>query len=182
MSVYRATPEKISGRADLFEDLLAPTRGIDSPKIVLGWREWVALPSVSLPAVKAKIDTGARTSALHAWFVDSYREKGSARVRFGIHPLQGNTDLSIECHADVADEWPVTDSGGHREKRLIIVATLAIAGIHSEIEISLTNRDTMRFRMLLGRTAMRGRFLVDPRASYATGRALRKTYSDKQPP
>lgn len=135
----------------------------------IGWREWVSLPVLGVPHIKAKIDTGARTSALHAFSLITYREKGALMVRFRLHPLQRRTDIVAECTAPVADRRWVSDSGGHREKRVVIETPLRLAGREWPIEMTLTNRDSMQFRMLLGRTAMRGRFIVDPGSSYLLG-------------
>jgi hypothetical protein len=137
---------------------------------ILGWREWLALPELGLPYIKAKIDTGARTSALHAFSVEAFMADGVRRVRFGIHPLQKRTDVERFCEAEVADERWVTDSGGHKEKRLVIVTPVKMGDRLWPIEMTLTNRDTMGFRMLLGRTAMQGRFLVNPEISFVLGR------------
>jgi hypothetical protein len=138
-------------------------------KHVLGWREWAALPALGIERIKCKIDTGARTSALHAFFTETYMENGRQRVYFGLHPDQRSTTRAIECTADVADERTISDSGGHREKRIVIVTPLVIGRIERSIEITLTSRDSMRFRMLLGRTAMHGIFTVDPATSFLAG-------------
>ncbi len=144
---------------------------------IIGWREWVALPDLGLPAIKAKVDTGARTSALHAYQIDPYVDNGRDMICFLIHPIQRDFDFSVECHAPVLDLRQVTDSGGHREERYVIESDIAVAGERWPIELTLTNRDTMQFRMLLGRTAMAGRFVVDPSASYANGKLRpRKLY------
>ena len=139
-------------------------------RIKVGWREWVALPDFSIPHIKAKVDTGARTSALHAYYVEPYKKKGEQRVKFGMHPYQSNTRVAIDCDARVVDYRFVTDSGGHREKRYVIATHLAIAGQMWEIEMTLTNRENMKFRMLLGRTAMDKRVIVDPGRSYLLGK------------
>ena len=136
---------------------------------VLGWREWVTLPELGISAIKAKVDTGARTSALHAFQVELYRRGGTHRVRFAIHPLQKRTDIELRCDAKVIDQRLVSDSGGHRERRYVIDTPVRIADRELPIEITLTDRDTMNFRMLLGRTALRHGFLVDPRRSYLAG-------------
>lgn len=137
---------------------------------MLGWREWVSLPGLRLPLIKAKVDTGARTSTLHAFYVDPFRRRGAQLVRFGIHPLRGNTDVVIHGEAEVIDRRHVSDSGGHREQRYVIRTPLRLGGREWPIELTLTNRETMLFRMLLGRTAIASHALVDPSHSFLTGR------------
>ena len=139
-------------------------------KTMLGWREWVALPELKLVKIKAKIDTGARSSALHAFAIEPYRKGGQRWVMFAIHPLQNNSAVSIECHAAVKDRRMVMDSGGHKQRRYVIEAQLVMGQSVIRAEMTLTNRDSMRFRMLLGRTAMDARFIVDPGASYLQGK------------
>ncbi|HEY5789962.1 MAG TPA: RimK/LysX family protein [Gammaproteobacteria bacterium] len=133
---------------------------------VLGWREWLALPDLGITAIKAKVDTGARTSALHAFRVETYAAPGGERVRFALHPLQRDIETVVECDLELHDRRLVTDSGGHRERRIVVVTRVEIAGNRWPVEITLTDRDSMGFRMLLGRTAMHRRFVVDPAASY----------------
>lgn len=139
-------------------------------RIAIGWREWVALPELGIPAIKAKVDTGARTSALHTFELLPYREKGRDMVRFSIHPLQKHTETVIVCRAPVIDRRWVSDSGGHRELRYVIMTPLHLGPHAWPIEITLTARDPMRFRMLLGRTAMGNRLNVLPDASYLVGK------------
>ena len=148
-----------------------------SEHIIIGWREWVALPDLNLPALKAKIDTGARTSALHAFLIEPYQQDGIDMLRFLIHPIQRNQEFEVECHCPVFDVREVTDSGGHKEMRYVIQSDVVIGGGRWPIELTLTNRDTMAFRMLLGRRAMEDRFMVDPGASYINGKLRpRKLY------
>jgi hypothetical protein len=137
---------------------------------MLGWREWVGLPELNLPKIKAKIDTGARSSALHAFAIEPYRKNGQRWVMFAIHPLQNRCDVAIECHAQVKDRRIVTDSGGHKQRRYVIETQLVLGQSVITAEMTLTNRDSMRFRMLLGRTAMDARFIIDSSASYLQGK------------
>ena len=139
-------------------------------KITLGWREWIALPELGLPAIKAKVDTGARTSTLHAFEVRAFEENGKPRVEFKMHPNQRDLETEIVCVADVVDERVVTDSGGHKEQRLVIATMLSIGSYAWPIEVTLTARDKMMFRMLLGRTAIKGMAQVDPSRSYVVGK------------
>jgi hypothetical protein len=137
-------------------------------RITLGWREFVALPELGLNRIKAKVDTGARTSALHAFELHTFDRDGRSWVSFRIHPRQYRTDIEVECQAEVKDQRVVTDSGGHQEVRYVIETPVRLLGEEWPIELTLTARDDMRFRMLLGRTGIRDRAIVDPGRSYLT--------------
>jgi len=139
-------------------------------KALVGWKEWVALPDLGIPCLKAKIDTGARTSALHAAFVEAFERDGQAMVRFGVHPIQRRKDRTIVCEAPVLERRKVKDSGGHGENRIVIRTPLSLGGIDSEIDLSLTDRETMLFRMIMGRTALAGLYVIDPSRSYLCGK------------
>jgi len=138
--------------------------------VMLGWREWVSLPELGIQSIKAKVDTGARTSALHTFELEPFSENGIAKVRFSIHPYQHDLSVVRQCVANLADERNVTDSGGHTELRPVISTPVCLGGINKYIEMTLTNRENMKFRMLLGRTAMHGDFSVDPAGSYLLGK------------
>ncbi|NIY84232.1 ATP-dependent zinc protease family protein [Vibrio hepatarius] len=135
-------------------------------KLIVGWRETLSLPGLGIDKINAKIDTGARTSCLHAFKVESFKKDEALWVRFWIHPIQRNSDVEVVCEAKVIDERIVRDSGGHEESRYVIESEVSIGGQTWPIEITLTNRENMAFRMLLGRTAMHDRIIVDPVESF----------------
>lgn len=147
---------------------------------MIGWKEWLFFPDLEIPAIKAKIDTGARTSSLHTFCIEEYTAQGRPMVRFGVHPLQKRRDVELFCEAPVFDRRRVKDSGGHTEMRYFIETEVVLGGMRWPIRISLTNRDGMMFRMLLGRTAMEKRFIIDPGRAYLSGRKLGKSYTGFQ--
>ncbi|MBK5197228.1 MAG: ATP-dependent zinc protease [Methyloceanibacter sp.] len=149
----------------------------------IGWREWVGLPDLRVGAIKAKIDTGARTSALHAYRIEPFRRGGALWLRFELHPIQRSEAMKVTCEAHAIDERTVRNSGGGVERRYIITTLLKLGDATWPIELALANRDQMGFRMLLGRTALQGRALIEPGRSYllsahsARPRRRRKTPS-----
>ena len=144
--------------------------------LVLGWEEWVALPELGLPAIKAKVDTGAKTSALHAFLIEPFGQPGRPSVRFGIHPAPRRSEIELFCTAPVVDTRDITSSNGERERRYVIRTVLRIAGQQWPIEVTLTNRSEMSYRMLLGRQALRPGMLIDPAASFHQPRLGYKLY------
>jgi hypothetical protein len=149
---------------------------MEQNKIIIGWREWLALPDLGIHAIKAKVDTGARTSALHTFRLEPFEKDGILKVKFQVHPLQRRKDIEVKCVADVVDRRRVTSSAGQSEMRYVIRTSIALGELRWPIELTLTDRMSMRFRMLLGRAAISGILLVDPAKSYLTGRRLSKLY------
>ncbi|MCP4328632.1 MAG: ATP-dependent zinc protease [Alphaproteobacteria bacterium] len=135
-------------------------------RLIIGWREWVALPALGVDRIKVKIDTGARTSALHAYRIKTFRRGGQRFARFYLHPVQHRRRPEILCEAPLIGERLVTSSNGARERRYVVETLIRVGDHQWPIEITLTNRDPMGFRMLLGRQALRKRFIVDPGSSY----------------
>lgn len=140
---------------------------------IVGWREWVSLPELGVLAIKAKIDTGARSSSLHAFNMETFRRRGALWVRFEIHPQQRTTNRTVRTEARVLEQRSVRSSNGHLSDRPVIVTPITLHGQTWEIELTLANRDEMGFRMLLGRQALRGRMLVDPARSFVAGKPPR---------
>lgn len=144
-------------------------------KKIIGWKEWCELACLGLPAIKGKVDTGAKTSSLHAFNIESFYIEDVEYVRFDIHPLQKNKKLTRSCVARVVDRRMVCDSGGKKEKRFVIKSELKIGEMKIRIELTLANRHSMTFRMLLGRDAVKqAKMLVDPSKSFIQGKKKRK--------
>ncbi|MBA2406180.1 MAG: ATP-dependent zinc protease [Bdellovibrionales bacterium] len=135
------------------------------PPTIIGFREWISLPALHLVALKAKIDTGAKTSSLHAFEIKHVKRGGKSFVRFKVHPIQKNLELVVSCLAPLVDRRVVTDSGGHQELRYVIHTTIQMGGIKKVIELTLSNRESMKYRMLIGREALK-QFYIDPSQSY----------------
>jgi ribosomal protein S6--L-glutamate ligase len=138
----------------------------DDGKIIVGSEEWCSLPHLDVPAIKCRVDSGARTSSLHAFNIRSFKRGGQPWVSFEVHPLQKDRKVTVFCEAEVVDHRLVKSSSGVAERRWVISTRLHIGSHEWDIEVTLTNRDTMGYRMLLGREAMRDRMLVDPSSSF----------------
>lgn len=154
-----------------------------TPDLVAGWREWVGLPELGVIWVKAKVDTGARSSALHAYDVVVLERDGVEYADFEIHPWQRSELDSRRVELPIVDRRIVRSSTGHEEERPVVRTKIRIVGLDVDAELTLTNRDEMGFRMLVGREALRGRLLVDPGRSYLgprPTRALRRRNREEQ--
>ena len=139
-------------------------------KMIIGSEEWCAIPQLGIHAIKVRVDSGAKTSALHAFNIQPFTRANSPWVAFEIHPVQDNRKIALRCEAPVADRRVVKNTSGQGERRYVIKVPLRMADQAWDIEITLTNRDSMGYRMLLGREAMNGRILVDPSDSMVLGR------------
>lgn len=137
--------------------------------IEIGWEEWIALPELKLPAIRAKVDTGAKTSSLHAFMVEKVHEDGDVKVRFGIHPIPDRPEIEVYCTAHLVDEREIMSSNGQAELRYVIRTMGQFGKRKWPIEITLTDRETMAYRMLIGRSAMEGKLLVVPGQSFLLG-------------
>lgn len=138
---------------------------------LVGWREWVSLPDLGVPWIKVKVDTGARSSSLHAFDIE---ELPGDRVRFRVQPWQDSERDAVTVEYAVHDRRVVRSSSGHTEERIVVLLDLVIGGRTVRAETTLTNRDQMGFRMLVGREALRQGFVVDPARSFVAGRAPRE--------
>lgn len=140
-----------------------------------GWREWVGLPDLGVDWIKAKIDTGARTSALHAFDIREFEREGEPWVRFRVKPWQESQEDAVDVECPVHDRRAVRSSSGHAQERIVVELRLRLVDREVIAEVTLTNRDEMGFRMLIGREALRQGFAVDPARSFLGGRAPRET-------
>lgn len=146
----------------------------DAPSnTIVGWREWVRLPGIGVPWIKAKVDTGAKTSALHAFDLEAFDRDGEEWVRYSVHPWQRSDDDAVLTESRVLDRRQIRSSNGAAEERYVVVLEVALADRVVLAEVSLSRRDEMGFRMLIGREALAQGFLVDSGASYAGGRPRR---------
>ncbi len=144
---------------------------------VIGWREWVGLPDFGIETIKAKVDTGARSSSLHAFDLQEFEREGAKWVRFSVHPVQRKNTTTIQIEAPILEYRSVRSSSGRAARRPVVVTNITLLGVTWPVELTLASRDKMGFRMLLGREAFRRRFLVDAGKSYTGGRPKR----DKPP-
>lgn len=133
---------------------------------IIGWREWVSLPELGIKKIKAKVDTGARTSSLHAYDIETIKEKDGEYLKFKVHPIQGDSRTSIKCKAKLVEYRNVKSSNGKSEKRPVVMTSVKLLDDIWNIEMTLTNRDEMGFRMLLGRASVKNKFLVNPGKSF----------------
>ena len=155
-------------------------RKLRTPEAIIGWREWVRLPELGIRFVKAKVDTGARSSSLHAFDVETFIRDRREFVRFKVHPNQRDESRTIETEAPVLESRDIRSSNGQITKRLVIVTTVTLMGKSWPVDLTLANRDEMGFRMLLGREAVRGRFLIDAGRSYSSGVPKKKPRRQKK--
>ncbi|MRG59763.1 hypothetical protein GE115_07765 [Agromyces sp. CFH 90414] len=146
----------------------------DHSSTIAGWREWASLPAIGVPWIKVKVDTGARTSALHAFDVEEFERDGEAWVRFGVQPWQNSDEDAVVVESRVHDRRHVRSSSGHVDERIVVLMDVVLLGRELTVEVTLSNRDEMGFRMLVGREALRGVFLVDPGESFLGGRAPKR--------
>lgn len=145
-------------------------RRVLKPATIVGWREWLQLPDLCETRIKVKVDTGARSSSLHAFNVEVREENGQQVVHFDIHPIQNSTDKTVRVSLPLIEYRTIRSSSGHEELRPVIRTVACFGEVTWPIEITLTNRDQMGFRMLLGRRAMAQRFIVDPAKSFVQTR------------
>jgi hypothetical protein len=149
----------------------------ESPLLIIGWREWISMPDLGIKRTKAKIDTGARSSSLHAFEIEAFKKNGDPWVRFQVHPIQRRDDFIVHCEAAVHDVRLVRSSSGESTERYVIRTPISWMGQTWDIDLTLADRSLMGFRMLIGREAVRGHLLVDPGRSYFGPRPTRSKRS-----
>lgn len=147
----------------------------NEPKMIIGCDEWCAFPSLAIPAIKARVDSGAKTSSMHAINIVRFTRDDEHWVKFDVHPLQKNRKVTVHCEAPLIDQRVIKSSSGDKEKRPVIRVPLSLGGTTWEAEVTLTNRDSMGYRMLLGREAMNGRILIDPEGMCLLGDKAKST-------
>lgn len=162
----------------LNREMSDPSKKRPAP-LLIGWREWVSLPDLHIPQMKAKIDSGARTSSLHASDLEFYHRAGKEWVKFIVHPFQHSKKETAICHAPIVDHRKVKSSSGTLTERPVILTSLVIGSEKWEIELNLVNRDMMGFRMLIGRQAVRKRCLINPGRSFLTQKKKKKAKAKK---
>lgn len=148
---------------------------------MIGWREWVGLPDLDIKWIKAKVDTGARSSSLHAFHIVEFERDGKTWVRFDVHPVQRKGNVVVQTEAEVLEYRTVRSSSGKAQRRPVIVTRVSLLGQSWLVELTLANRDAMGFRMLLGREAFRKRFVVDAGSSFYSGMPKRRKKKKKKP-
>ena len=146
---------------------------VKSDSKIIGWREWGSFPLLGLIAIKGKVDTGAKTSSLHAFDISLEKVGKKTFVNFKVHPIQGDFTVVINCRAPLVDIRSVTDSGGHKEDRYVIRTMMVLGSMKKKVELTLSNRETMKFRLLIGREALK-QFYIDPSQSYLMGRTVKQ--------
>ncbi|MFI4983891.1 MAG: ATP-dependent zinc protease [Rickettsiales bacterium] len=152
---------------------------MENAHMILGWKEWVSLPDLGLPGIKAKIDTGAATSSIHAYNIKYVVKGGQKYVKFDIHPIQKNNKISKSCMAKLVDKRHVRSSSGDKQRRPVVITQLRMGNYEWEIQLNLTNRDSMGMRMLIGREALVGRGMVDPTHKFLHGKVnTKRLYKD----
>jgi len=152
---------------------------MDAEAVTLGWEEWVSLPRLNLPAIQAKVDTGAKTSALHATDIQLIEQSNKTFAKFTVHPVPSRLEVKVECMAPVIDQRVVISSNGEQERRYVIETDLEIGKVRWKVEITLANRDQLAYRMLIGRQALRTGVIIDPSKSYCQGKRPYNDYFQK---
>lgn len=147
----------------VMDDIAKLKKLISEHYFLIGWQEWCSLPKLNIPLVKAKIDTGAKTSSIHAVDIETHKIRGKEFVEFTVHPIQRCLSISRRCRAAIVDRRQVMSSSGHKEKRYVIKTPIIVGEHRWDIELTLTDRESLQFRMLLGRAALRAQVIINPK-------------------